>query len=308
MRDSILQSVIAVVLTYNRRVLLLEVLEALKNQDCGMPDVLVIDNHSTDGTKEAIKDWLLLDNIFYEDTGENLGGAGGFNYAIKRAILMGYDRLWIMDDDCLPERRALIELMHADRELNGKFGWLSSLAYWTDGNLCKLNEHDYKLGKRIRDYSEPLTPAITASFVSLYVPATVILKVGLNIKDFYMWADDWELTRRISRLYPCYVVKNSEVVHKTTHNFGNNIATDDVERIWRYKYAYRNEVYVLKQDGIIGIVHWICKLCYHSLRIVFQSQGNKVKKLKLMFSSACNGLAFHPEIEYIEKGHEFETK
>lgn len=294
-----MSSVVAVVLTYNRKDLLTEVLNALQKQDCGAPDILVIDNHSTDGTKEALNDFIAAGKIYYEDTGNNLGGAGGFNYAMKKAILMGYERLWIMDDDCVPGPGALSALQKADEELNGNFGWLSSLAYWTDGSLCKLNEHDYKLGKRIKDFSKPLTPAITASFVSLYVPSQVIMKVGLNIKEFYMWADDWEFTRRISRSYPCYVATQSKVVHKTAHNHGNNIATDNIDRIWRYKYAYRNEVYVLKQDGVQGIIHWICKLGYHTVRIVFQSNGGRMKKLRLMFSSAWEGLFFHPEIEYL---------
>lgn len=296
-----MSSTVAVVLTYNRKKLLLEVLDALRHQEGGAPDILVIDNHSTDGTHEAIADYLSLSNVFYEDTGENLGGAGGFNYAMKKAVLMDYERLWIMDDDCVPELNALDALRKADEMLSGKLGWLSSLAYWTDGSPCKLNEHDYKLGKRIQDFSQPLTSAITASFVSLYVPADVIRELGLNIKEFYMWADDWEFTRRISRKYPCYVVRDSRVTHKTPHNSGNNIATDNVDRIWRYRYAYRNEVFVLRQDGMRGFFHWMAKLVFHSARILLQSKENRIQKLKIMFSGAWEGIFFHPEIEFIQR-------
>lgn len=42
--------------------------------------------------------------ILYENTGENLGGAGGFNFGIRRAYEAGYDAIWIMDDDTYPHR------------------------------------------------------------------------------------------------------------------------------------------------------------------------------------------------------------
>ena len=45
----------AVVVTYNRKELLLECIACLLAQKPEAPDVIVIDNHSTDGTKEALR-------------------------------------------------------------------------------------------------------------------------------------------------------------------------------------------------------------------------------------------------------------
>ena len=36
---------------------------------------------------------------------------------------------------------------------------------------------------------------------------------GLPIAEFFIWSDDWEYTRRISRAKPCYVIPASRVVH-----------------------------------------------------------------------------------------------
>ena len=69
-------------------------------------------------------------------------------------------------------------------------------------------------------------------------------------KEFFIWTDDWEYTRRISRKYKCYVVTDSEVIHKTKSNIGANIAIDSEDRIERYRYAYRNEMYLYKREGL----------------------------------------------------------
>ena len=77
-----MNSVIAVVVTYNRKDLLLEALQHLFNQTAPL-DILVVDNASTDGTKEALEPYM--DSIQYLNTGKNMGGAGGFYTGTKWA-------------------------------------------------------------------------------------------------------------------------------------------------------------------------------------------------------------------------------
>ena len=52
------KKVIAVVVTYNRKELLKEAIEALLNQEYNNCDVLIVDNASTDGTREYIDELL----------------------------------------------------------------------------------------------------------------------------------------------------------------------------------------------------------------------------------------------------------
>ena len=90
--------IIAVIVSYNRKKLLKEALEHLLHQQNVKFDILIIDNASTDGTKEYIVDYLQKDNILYHNTGANLGGAGGFSLGVKMGVEKGYDYVWIMDD------------------------------------------------------------------------------------------------------------------------------------------------------------------------------------------------------------------
>ena len=78
-----------------------------------------------------------------------------------------------------------------------------------------------------------------ASFVSLFIKASVIKQLGLPIKEFFIWTDDWEYTRRISRKYNCYLVNKSVVTHKSKSNMGADIINDSEDRLDRYKYIYR---------------------------------------------------------------------
>ena len=289
--------IVAVVVTYNRKDLLIECLEHLLNQTFNTFDILIIDNHSTDQTKDAIEDYLYNPRIIYKDTGSNLGGAGGFQYGIKEAYNLKYDYVWLMDDDSLSKPEALQKLVEAYDELDHP-GFLSSKVLWTDGELCKINIQRSSLTKNIIEFNEKYIPAAIASFVSLYVSMDVIKDVGLPIKEFFIWTDDWEYTRRISLKYKCYVVTDSEVIHKTKSNTGANIAIDSEDRIERYRYAYRNEMYLYKREGIKGIMHVLARTPVHIARVLHYSKKRKKYRIGIILKSTLDGIRFKPDIEF----------
>ena len=123
-------NIVAVIVTYNRKKLLLECINSLLKQENISCDIIVIDNKSTDGTETAIKS-LASEKIRYINTGTNLGGAGGFNFGIKKAVEFGYDYVWLMDDDCIPKSTALFKLNEAGKKYKN-FGFLSSKVLWID--------------------------------------------------------------------------------------------------------------------------------------------------------------------------------
>lgn len=292
-------NVAAVVVTYNRKGLLLECLDALQRQTAPA-DILVVDNASTDGTGEALAGLLEAGKIAYLNTGANLGGAGGFQYGIRHAVEAGYDYVWIMDDDSMPTPDALRALLDAADGL-GRFGWLSGKALWSDGSLCRMNiQRNLNMGN-IEDFSAPRIQAGAATFVSLLIPSSVVREVGLPIKEFFIWADDLEYTRRISRKYPCWVIPASVTVHRCATNNGGNISTDQPERIARYRYAYRNEVYVYRREGWQGVKRLLLRTPLHIARVLTKSKSKKCKRIRTILGGTIEGLSFRPEIEYIQE-------
>ena len=61
-------NVISVVVTYNRKELLLECIEALIKQTYELEKIIIIDNNSTDGTYDSLKDkgYLENDKVIYK--------------------------------------------------------------------------------------------------------------------------------------------------------------------------------------------------------------------------------------------------
>ena len=301
-------TIAAVVVTYNRKDLLLECLECLQSQDYSDAphaadarlDILVIDNASTDGTAEALLPLINNKTILYFNTGSNLGGAGGFNYGMREAVELGYDYVWVMDDDCMPHEDTLREFLNADAKLDGKYGYLSSVCRWVNGSICTMNTQRHPLTKNITDFSPELQPCTLASFVSLFVPARIISELGLPIKDFFIWSDDWEFTRRISRTYPCYLAGRSVVTHKSKSNGVGNIALDSEEKISRYKLAYRNDVVFYRREGIKGYGYIFVRGLYHAFLVLTKAKSKKGERLKTIVQGNLEGLRFHPEIEYVK--------
>ncbi|MEE0404338.1 glycosyltransferase, partial [Megasphaera elsdenii] len=120
-----MKTVAAIVVTYNRKNLLLENIKHLLDQNKkDILDIIIIDNASTDGTREALNKFIVNQKIIYKNTGANLGGAGGFQFGIRYAAEYGYDFVWIMDDDCMPKPDALEKLLTADKKLNHTYGFL----------------------------------------------------------------------------------------------------------------------------------------------------------------------------------------
>src|SRR5690554_1438069 len=106
--------VCAVVVTYNRIELLKECIEALLNQSVTLNKLIVIDNNSSDGTKEYLGEIANTNKELFEIIllPINLGGAGGFYEGIKAACEYKPDWIWIMDDDTEPEKNCLLKLMN----------------------------------------------------------------------------------------------------------------------------------------------------------------------------------------------------
>ena len=95
--------VCAVVVTFNRKAMLRDCLNSVLGQS-RLPDhILIIDNHSTDGTLDMLRtEFEQLPSgpgITILPLRENRGGAGGFAEGFDWAHRNGFEWIWTMDDD-----------------------------------------------------------------------------------------------------------------------------------------------------------------------------------------------------------------
>lgn len=295
--------VIAVVVTYNRLPLLKKNLRSLSEQTRPPDDVIVINNGSTDDTEQ----WLSEQSVI-SYTQPNNGGAGGFSYGINKAYTHGADWIWLMDDDSIPQQNALQELLTVLHRLKlyiDQIGFLSSTVLWTDGNPHELNKtyllKDKRMTAGFAFAAEANMPLIQwGSFVSMLLSAKAVQKVGLPLKEFFIWGDDVEYSKRIiSNGMAGLAVKDSIVIHETPANHQSNILKDPESAVWKYRYGLRNELFTKRRhDGAASFwISWIHRLLIMPFRILLTRKNHRWPFIKVVWKTSLSALFFHPVIE-----------
>ena len=241
--------VAAIVVTYNRKDLLLRCLAAISAQSRPVDHIFIWDNASSDGSVEALSaaGWAGNPQLTITRSSENLGGAGGFKQAMQLAYKAGYDWLWLMDDDTIPRIDCLAELLNGAERCShlGQPLVLASKVLWTDGSLHPMNVVGTKFGyDRQRFYDSATAGCISlraASFVSCAIHRTAVEQYGLPIADYFIWSDDIEYTGRILRTEYGICVPTSIADHLTVNTYGTLDAAPS-----RFFYHVRNHAWLLR--------------------------------------------------------------
>ncbi len=215
-----------VTVTYgDRRALLRQVLDVLPAQ--GVARVVVVDN----GACWPVKAELAAEYGEFVDVvemGRNTGSAGGFAAGIQRAMDLGAEFIWLLDDDNKPASDCLTVLMHAYQELRRRHpaDLLAVLAFRPEHQadvaagvpLRYVNPRrnsfrgfhvldiPYKLWRRTpwgrprtRGSLPPQVDLAVAPYSGLLFNRMVIERFGLPRADFVLYADDTEFTHRITQ-------------------------------------------------------------------------------------------------------------
>ena len=94
-----------VLVTFNRLDKLKVALDKYDKQTLVPEYILVVDNHSNDGTKEYLEQWVGEEAAYkkYVHTlSSNTGGAGGFYKGMEEAVKLDAEWIWLSDDDAYP--------------------------------------------------------------------------------------------------------------------------------------------------------------------------------------------------------------
>lgn len=304
------KNIICVVVTYNRLGLLKEALSAIGKQTYPVRQIIVIDNHSTDGTSDFLASFDGDGRIKSVRMSTNTGGAGGFTEGIKLAAAESPDWIWLMDDDTIPSPTALENLMGYTDIL--EVGFVCSRVEWTDGSLHMMNKPgiapDQSAKDRLFGTSGDMRDAATivtnASFVSLLVRGDMPRKLGLPYKEFFIWCDDSEYTRRITDGgYIGVQTEKSVVLHKTARNYISSLKVVTAADAWKVFYGERNESFIRRKRK--------SRLSFFFSQInAFRTHAHRIKKRHLpkeeeqaLLTASRRGLwagfTFNPKIEYI---------
>jgi GT2 family glycosyltransferase len=230
----------AIVVTHNRKDLLMECIRSLLNQTepCR---VIIVDNASDDGTLDIFRDMEIFGekkgNIIYLRLEENTGGAGGFSSGLKYGMSGDWDWFWLMDDDAKPEPDALENLLqHAEdrktvygsiavnHEKGGRrLSWPAETGTWNKNRFV----YDY-------DSLSELNDVDSMPFLGFFINRVLVDGIGLPDPDYFIYCDDMDYCERAKKKGAHIVlVKDSIIYHPGPKN-------ELIFRIGKHEMIYRD--------------------------------------------------------------------
>lgn len=196
------------IVTFNRNAKLKQTLSECQRR--GFQNIVVLDNGSTDGTREYLRDQPGLHTIFSD---KNEGGSGGFN-RLMRYFIEHTACPWLLmfDDDAFPafSCQELDDYLRSSKqESEGGPPAYALRVTFPDGTLCRMNRPGIDVLRRnplrhlVNDFhidEDTESRGVDfAGFVGLLIKRETIQKIGLVSKEFFIYSDDTYYTLSISR-------------------------------------------------------------------------------------------------------------
>lgn len=218
-------SVLALVVTYNRLEDLSACVQALRAQSYPNIDILIVNNGSSDGTME----WLSKQSDLNYINQDNVGGAGGFYAGMKYMMDHQYDYLVMMDDDGIPDKdeiKSLIDAYVDIRKQEGKDVIVNALV--VDKEDHRFTSFNWARGSgRSKEVSKLKNIPFFADihpFNGTLVPRSVIEKIGYIKREMFIWGDEKEyMARAVHNGIGLYTVTSAIHYHPKERGVLGNI-------------------------------------------------------------------------------------
>lgn len=203
-------SVSIVIVTWNRRDCVLNMLDSLRTISYHNVHIIVVDNASTDDSPAAIRQHPL--QVILLENRENLGGSGGFNTGIKYALKkLDQDYIWLLDNDAevtADTLESMVRVMERDHSI----GIVGSCVLSPEdhdliveaGGHIDLNKGVWMPNRRYERYEQSSGNGLVEDVD--YVPACsalirteVFQRIGLLDERFFLHWDDIDFCVRIRK-------------------------------------------------------------------------------------------------------------
>ena len=315
------ENISAVVVTYNRKDLLIKCIDALLNQTTKPDTIYIIDNNSTDNTEELLLEKRIITkisdkkeskniieetSIIYIKLPENIGGAGGFYEGVKRAYDDGSQWIWIMDDDAFPTKTCLQELMPYTK-LEDTIA-LASLKVDLEGNILYHHRGYFNFNHGL-PVQEPITYKDTqqetkdidmVSFVGLLINRKAVSEIGFPKKEFFIHADDLEYCIRLRKVGKIKLINKSIIKHAegsvkgtfTKTFLGKKINRRPFDKLWINFFMPRNLIWIGKKYSTNKISFYTTILKNYILTLIgiIIFDDNKIRRIRFYTNSYKDGL------------------
>ena len=274
--------ILAVIVTYNRRDDLQHCISSLRKQTLSGFDILVVNNGSTDGTKEYLDNEQGLIVIHQE----NLGGAGGFYAGEKYAYDNGYEWVWLMDDDGVPTPNQL-EVLY-DFTLKYKEAKVLNALVVDKDNHSRLSfmfgDWDFAKTQTV-EYVNIISP-----YNGTLINREVFEKVGFTKKEMFIWGDEIEYAMRIGNAgYQVYTPTKAIHYHPRERSTTAIVLPHIINKKILIKPRHFSKFYYRNQGYIHQIYHR--RKFYQGLKPMFYYAIYFIRKLD--FTEAYKAIKYY---------------
>lgn len=254
-----------VIVTYNRLEKLKKALASYENQTKTFRNMIVVNNHSTDGTYEYLEEWKVEKASFAKHvitTEDNLGGSGGFYTGQKYAMALCPDWVYLADDDAYPEPDMMEQFYGFCRAHEvSKLSAICGMVYNNKGKIAYQHRSTYEIRNRYYyqridsidgDYGKPFFQIDLLSYVCAFINYKALRKVGLVNPRYFIYYDDTEHSMRLKKYGDLICVPSIRIVHDDA---GNVEDRQDNEISWQVYYFIRNMNHMLKKHHVLAAIY-----------------------------------------------------
>ncbi|MFH5878532.1 glycosyltransferase [Arthrobacter sp. NA-172] len=289
--------------------------------DSGAAKVIVVDNGSTDNSRAALEAFQIVADgaLDIQKFEENAGTAIAFGAGILAALELKATHIWILDDDNWPEPgclEACFDFMDAlgspphstalscNRNTDEHHALLTSgedyaSVFEPDGVFFGFDLFSRLFGKKNGTRSATTSTVDRklpqAPYGGLFAPSVVFQRVGLPRKDFVLYFDDVEYTRRMNdmgvSIFLCSDAKitdaGSKWVDSTKNRYLSGMikAQNDV----RTYYSYRNSIVLdiarARRNRVVP--RFLSNFVIYSAYVVAMCLRHRSRSFLVVYFSAC---------------------
>jgi rhamnopyranosyl-N-acetylglucosaminyl-diphospho-decaprenol beta-1,3/1,4-galactofuranosyltransferase len=266
--------VAAVVVTFQRDELLKRNLESIESQSLMPQYVMVVDNASSEATKDLVSDF----GYQYISGSSKLGGAGGYKLGLESALKTKAELIWLLDDDGYP----------AFNCLSNQIEWSIKEGLEISSPLCvsqsdhTQSSNPYILGIRKVsniDYLQKMNVRknVIQLFNGVLLTRNCIEKIGLPNPALFIRGDELDYFYRIRGAGIKYgLVTSARYYHPSSISeypnsrnsiFGVVVPSDEKKKY----YQFRNQGYLVRKHTLIikGLLDWF----KYGLYFLFTPEG-----------------------------------
>ncbi|HUP13009.1 MAG TPA: glycosyltransferase [Niastella sp.] len=268
-------SVCAIVVTYNRLDTLKTALAHIVAQALTPTEIVIVDNNSSDGTKEYLHTLEGQNKIHCIYMESNTGSAGAIAKAMKYGLSKNeFDYFWVLDDDTFYAPNALKDLVENIED--------------TPFVMLGLNGANFRMGTKVFVESKQKLQEVDYAMIDgALIKADVVRRLGTLCEEFFMMCDDHEYSIRIRRNgYRIGVLKNGADDRQLLGGGGQFTRAT----LWRGYYSARNHTFIIKKHfSYLEFVGYV----FHQAKLLFTAAilaPDRFKRVKFRLLGIWHGI------------------